>query len=316
MIFEHVNRLAARGHDVWVVNDGPNTPGWYGKLDAIVVPRKKFIEWAAPMDVVVATGCSTAYWASTIPSARYYYFIQMMEHVFFSEGSSQYRLALASYSHAHEQGFKLYTIAKWLSENLADEFGIEGTPVVPNGVNKEHFHQEFYSVMAEVPRYIVLEGDNRNPAKDTEGMAWAVGEVLRKEFGVEVWGYAAYRHGFTDKMDKFIVRPTYQQMRNLYSNAQFLLKTSHFEGRACAPVEAMSCGTATVRGIVHGDDDLINGFNCLRSGYEYDDVLHNARWFLGDKKLRRRLRKNCREYAASELDWDPIIDTIQDLYAS
>ena len=52
---------------------------------------------------------------------------------------------------------------------------------------------------------------------------------------------AVHRYYFVQMME-------HNQMRQLYSRALFLLKASRYEGRACAPVEAMSCGTTCARG--------------------------------------------------------------------
>jgi len=313
VIFEHVNGLVDRGHDVFIVNDGPNTPSWYGELKAPVVSLHVWLKTAAPVDVVVATGFSTAYWAHLVKGSRYYYFIQMMEHFFLSSGSQGHISAIESYSYAHKKGFTLLTIADWLGRELAAEHGVPGVPIIPNGVNKDHFYRE--SSRKDVPRYIMFEGDNRNPAKDTEGIAWRVGTELRDKFNVELWGYAAYRHSFSDKMNKLILVPSYSEMRNLYTDALFLLKASHWEGRACAPVEAMCCGTPTVRGILQGDDDLRNGYNCLRSSYSYEAVLHNATCMLNDVKLRNQLSRNCLRYAKKHLEWEPIIERLEGIYA-
>jgi hypothetical protein len=47
-------------------------------------------------------------------------------------------------------------------------------------------------------------------------------------------------------------------------------------------MEGSPGGTVTARALVQGDDDLVDGYNCLRVGYDYDALLEAARRLLGD----------------------------------
>lgn len=311
VILEHCTRLKARGHDVTIINPSGNSPvlwEWYGPMDVPVVQNLQLQREG--FDVCVATGGSTVYWAKRVQAKRYCYFIQMMEHLFFRPNTSGYQVHYQSYHLARSLGMQPITIAEWLRERLSSEFNMGTDPVViPNGVNRGHFHPE-----GKKQNYVLVEGDDRNQAKDIEGISWAVAQHLRQKYDVAIYGYAALEHKYVDVMDEFFLRPSTAQIRRLYSGALFLLKASRLEGRACGPVEAMSCGTTTVRGIIHGDDDLIHGKNCLRVGYDLDAVTEQAEKLMEDNGLRARLEKGCRKYAKKSLNWDKIIDTLEVLY--
>lgn len=307
VIIEHVNRLAARGHSVVVVAPSAAPPSWI-KLDVPVVPRGGF-EQGEPFDVVVATGFQTVEWSLRIPARRRYYFVQMMEYEFFRPGATGHEIALNSYQVAKEHGLRVITIARWLQETMREVWGLDSV-IVPNGVNQEHFYPDGFKQAA-----ILVEGDKRNPAKDVEEIGWRVALKLREEHGVKLWGYAAASNPYMGQFDTFVFQPTTAQMRQMYSRAWFLLKASRYEGRACAPVEAMACGTTCARAIIRGDDDLINGSNCVLTRYNYDDLLEAGRMLVQDKKLRARLAHNALVYARDCLRWPDVIDKLEELYS-
>jgi len=309
VIFEHCTRLKARGHDVTIINPSGNSPTlweWYGPMDVPVVRNVQLQN--NEFDVCVATGASTVYWAKKVQAKRYFYFVQMMEHRFSQNNTQGYHHSEQSYMLARQQGMTVITIANWLQEELKERFGI-AAEVLPNGVNQKHFYPD-----GKKQNYILVEGDDRNQAKDVEGISWAVAELLRQKYGIALYGYAALEHKYIDGMDEFFLRPDVDQMRKLYSGALFLLKASRLEGRACAPVEAMCCGTATARGIISGDDDLIHGENCLRVGYDLRAVIEQAERMIEDDGLRTKLERGCKKYAKHHLQWDKIVDRLEEMY--
>ena len=308
VLVEHCNRLAARGHDVALVAPRPEDPRWI-KVDVPVIPIQA-LQGARPLDAVVATGFQTVEWSLQVPAQRRYYFVQMMEHAFFAQGGEAFQKARDSYQLAAAQGFRVITIANWLRRALYDGWRIDAD-IVPNGVNQEHFYPDR---PAERANAILVEGDDRNPAKDTEHISWRVALELRQLYGVELWGYSAINHPFIQEMDRHVLVPTTEQMRQMYSSCLFLLKASQYEGRACAPVEAMSCGTTCVRGIVEGDDDLHHGINCLLAGYNYNDVLSAAQQMMEDEIMRHNLEVGCLQYAEHCLQWDDKIDALEAIY--
>jgi len=304
VIVEHANRLAARGHTVVVAAQLAVPPRWI-KLDVPVVSWGG-LEQGEPFDIVVATGFQTVEWSLRIPARQRYYFVQMMEHEFFQPGTTGHQTARNSYQMAKEHGLRVVTIARWLQETMQAEWGLDSV-IVPNGVNQEHFYPDGFKQAA-----ILVEGDKRNPAKDVEEIGWRVALKLREEYGVKLWGYAASSNPYMEQFDAFVLRPTTTQMRQMYSRAWFLLKASRYEGRACAPVEAMACGTACARAIIRGDDDLIDGSNCLHTGYDYDELLQAGRALVQDKKLRARLAHNALDYARKRLRWPDVIDKLEE----
>ena len=98
-----------------------------------------------------------------------------------------------------------------------------------------------------------------------------------------------------------------------------MLKCTKYDARSCAPVEAMKCGTPTVRAIDKGDDDLINLQNCLKSKYTggYDEILHNVTVLanVAAADLRYSLSENGLKYAKESLNWSRWSDELEKIFA-
>jgi glycosyltransferase involved in cell wall biosynthesis len=314
VIFEHVNRLVERGHNVVVAAPGVQKPRWMD-LNAPIAPFALFHN-VKPFDAVVATGYQTVDLALKMPvklrrqKPCRYYFVQMMEHEFFDPRTKNYAAAQASYALAKDWGFQVVTIARWLKDTMEALWELPSI-VIGNGVNREDFYPD-----GDKQHAILVEGDARNRAKDIEEIGWRVAMQLREEFGVKLWGFAAAPNPYISEFDHFQMRPTTAQMRQMYSRALFLLKASRYEGRACAPVEAMACGTTSTVAIVKGSDDLIGGRNCLRVGYDYRKLLAAGRKLLTkNNALVHKLTIAALAYADEHLAWDPIIDRLEAIYA-
>lgn len=313
VVVEHANGLAARGHTVFIATPvKERRPKW---IDVNVPLISVSDAFRIPFDVAVATGHETVKHVIGISAKRKFYFVQMMEYMFYSSTSDNgYIAAMQSYSEAKDHGLQFITIAEWLRKILEGKFGVAST-VVPNGVDKQLFYPG-----AGKQNAILLEGDNRNPAKDTECIAWKVAKRLRQEFGVAVTAFAASRPPWVNDVDKFIFRPSSTQMRQLYSSARLILKVTHYEGRSLAPLEAMCCGTPTVRGIIEGDDDLIhwNGKThtgtAWRVGYNEEGVYEGAAYLLRNEGVLRQLTENVKIYAKDHLGWEPIIEKLERIY--
>ena len=310
ILIEHVNRLARRGHDISLVVPRVRRPDWI-TVD-VPVMSVQAAQKADSFDAVVATGYQTVNTASHISARRRFWFVQMAEWEFHKPDTTRYCKVLDTYPLAKKQNFHVITISRWVQQEMWQRWKIE-SEYVDNAVNRKDFYPDRPEGRLNA---ILIEGDARNCAKDVDGISWRVAKELRCKYGVELWGYAALHHDNASGFDKFLAHVNANQMREIYSQALFLLKASRFDARACAPVEAMACGTTCARAIIRGDDDLINDQNCLRTRYDYDDLLEAARRLMEDEALRRRLEENALAYADTYLRWNPIIDRLEKIYAA
>ena len=296
VLFEHANHLQARGHEVAIVSPVIATPTWFD-LRAPLISWREAQETA--WDVVVASSPETLGTAMRINGKSRVYFVQMMEHLFFHPGTKEYDLARDSYPKAHHEGFHFLTIAEWLQKELT-KWDIE-SEMICNGVNKDDFYPS-----RDKENYVLVEGDNRNYAKDVEELGWKAALALRDMYGVKVYGYSANPNNYMNRMDQFILKPSTAQMRDLYSGALFTIKASQFEGRSLAPLESLACGTPVVRAISFGDDDIQTDKNGIRTSYNYQELVMACVKMLTDSEYRRQQTNGALD-CGSCMNWEPLI---------
>ncbi len=64
--------------------------------------------------------------------------------------------------------------------------------------------------------------------------------------------------------------------------------------------------------INYGDDDLVSGFNCLKSIYRYSELLNNALHLLKNKQYRNDLAANGYQYLES-LKWEDVLKEVNEI---
>lgn len=306
VIVEHVNRLKKRGHDVMIASHQSGGMRWI-RCDVPMI-RPELLATAKAFDAVVATGWQTVEMARALPARKLFYFVQMMEDHFYTERSKAYFDAARSYVVAKDAGFRFVTIARWLQRTLRENCDVSSV-IVPNGINEDHFHPD-----GSKRDVILVEGDDRNPAKDVDHLSWRVALKLKERYGVELWGYAAVPNQYASQFDRFVLRPTTTQMRMMYSAAKLMVKASRYEGRSLAPLEAFACGTTCARALIEGDDDLVDGQNCRRTPYIHEKLYLAADQLMSDSKKLALLTAAASSYAKRNLQWEPIIDTLEAIY--
>ena len=137
-VFEHLNGLADRGHDValWTL-EGP--PDWF----ALRCPVRTFTDYdelaaaLAPLDAIkVATWWNTAtpVWRASVVHGIPAYFVQDIETSYYPDAPGRRHEVLNTY----RPEFRFLTISGWNRDRLS-ELGLHAE-LVPPGVDLETFH--------------------------------------------------------------------------------------------------------------------------------------------------------------------------------
>jgi hypothetical protein len=191
----------------------------------------------------------------------------------------------------------LIAISKW-NIDFINKLGRTGkTFYIGNGVNLNDFH---VSNKPKDGKTVLVEAwECNNGAKDIDYIAPKVAAKLRNE-GYYILAYSALPlKTYSDVPHEYYYKPSLEKINELYERATILIKASRYDARSCSPVEAYVKGTVTARAIIEGDDDLINEVNCLKCGYNAEDLYKNAKRLLTDPELRQRLAT-----AGMQLDWN------------
>lgn len=239
---------------------------------------------------------------------RVFLHLQMLEHLFRPDNAPWVARCLAMYQSPHP----LFSISSWNIRDLRALHGRTGETIyVGNGVNLDHFPLEHGERRDKRPTVLVEGWEAYNPTKDVDRLAPRVVRQLRED-GCRILAYGGVPlKTETDVPHEYHCRPSLPVLNGLYARAHILVKATRYDARSCAPMEAMTKGTPTVRAIIEGDDDLEHGVNCLRVPYDGDQLLQEARRLLRDAALRERLGRAGHAHLKAN-SWDRWVKFISD----
>jgi GT2 family glycosyltransferase len=301
-IFEHLNRLAARGHDVSLYTLG-DPPEWF-PLD---VPVHSFADYDALGDALaqvdaikVATWWMTAaaVWRASIPRGIPVYFVQDIETSYYPDHERARHAVLDSY----RPEFRYMTISSWNRERL-HELDLDAELIAP-GIDLENFRPR-----ADVARRedMVLAIGRTNPLKNLP-LTLAAWRTLKPRpelclFGIEP--------ELARENVRYVDTPSDEQVNELFCQATVFVQTSVHEGFALPPLEAMATGAAVVCTDAHGNRDFcVDGVNCLMPEANPAAVAAALQRLLDDPQLRAELGRAGID-TAQAYAWDRRIDALE-----
>ena len=308
VVFEHLNGLAARGHDcaLYTLN-GP--PDWFD-LD---VPVRSFASYEglssalAEQDAIkVATWWNTAsaVWRASVTRGVPVYFVQDIETSYYPGQQRMHDTVLASY----REEFRYLTTSNWVAERLR-ELNLSPSIVAP-GVSLETFHD----LGRERSDGAVISLGRSQPLKNLDLTidAWKSIPNGRPElwlFGIEP--ELAERHGA-----RYFTAPSDAEVNELLNTATALVQPSRHEGFCLPLLEAMAAGAPVVCTDAHGNRDFCrDGENCVMAEADPASVRSALERVLSDAELRRRLTDEGRRTAAS-YGWEGRIDELERFFES
>ena len=303
-IFEHLNRLLDRGHEVALYTLG-DEPDWF-PLRAPVHSFEfydELIEELAGLDAIkVATWWNTAapVWLASVVRGIPVYFVQDIETSYYPDDESVRHAVLDSY----RPEFHFMTISSWNRERLR-ELGLEAE-LIPPGIDLETFRA---LPGRERRTDMVLALGRTNPLKNLPLTidAWRALPAPRPElrlFGIEP--ELAAEDGIT-----YVESPSDERVNELFNEATVFIQTSTHEGFALPPLESMATGGAVVCTDAHGNRDFcVDGGNCLMPEPDVGSVSDALRRLLEDPELRRRLGE-AGVQTAQDYAWELRIDALE-----
>jgi hypothetical protein len=310
VLVEHCNWLASFGHEVTMQNFGEGlTKPWLKISDKVEYLSGSVIH--DEYDVIVA---GTPPLANRLNAAKVgakkFFFLQMAEHLF-SKGNKAYN---AECFKSYKVPFPIIGISRWV-EYVVRENGRGSLPMyyTGNGVGEEFWD----NAKKPLQMTILVEGwETYGDAKDVNRMAPKLAKRLKEEYGCRIIAYSQFPLTYLKEVpDEYYQVPSAEKIVELNQQAHIMLKASVYDARSCAPVEAMACGAVPVRAILHGDDDLLHDYNCLRSAYGDEDAFYNnAKRIIEDENLRFRLKTYGNSYRNDVMDWKDIINDIESIF--
>jgi GT2 family glycosyltransferase/glycosyltransferase involved in cell wall biosynthesis len=306
-IFEHLNRLAARGHDVSLYTLG-DRPEWF----ELRVPVRSFPDYdslsralAEVEAIKVATWWMTAaaVWRASVPRGIPVYFVQDIETSYYPDHEHARHAVLDSY----RPEFRYMTISRWNRDRLR-ELGLDAE-LIPPGIDLQTFRPR-----AEVARRadMLLALGRSNPLKNLP-LTLAAWKRLAEPcpelclFGVEPEVAAGTGARYVDAPDD-------EQVNELFCEATVFVQTSIHEGFALPPLEAMATGAAVVCTDAHGNRDFcVDTVNCLMPEPRPKAVATAIARLLADPELCAQLGSAGR-WTAQGYAWELRIDALEQFF--
>jgi len=303
IVFEHVNRLADRGHDVAVYTLA-EPPDWF----ALRAPVRTFADYGALVTdlsghdaIKVATwwNTATAVWRASLLRGRSVFFVQDIETSYYP---GQFKLQ-ASVMSVYRPEFHYMTTSGWIQQQLL-ELGLHAA-LVPCAVDLDIYRP------ADGPRRedMVLALGRSNPLKNLPltHRAWLALEQPRPElclFGIEP--QLGEQLGA-----RYVERPTDQAVNELLNQATIFVQTSVHEGFSLPSLEAMATGAAVLCTDADGNRDFCHdGENCLIVEPSIQAVTAAMRRLLDDPRLRAELGAAARR-TALRYGWAQTTDALE-----
>ena len=307
-IFEHLNRLAARGHDVSLYTLGRD-PEWFD----LEVPTRTFADYEALVDALapleaikVATWWKTArpVWLASVLHGIPVYFVQDIETSYYPDDEGTRLSVLASY----QTEFRYLTISTWIGDRL-QELGVEAQ-LVPPGVDLATFHPR-EGVARREDMLLAAGRSHRLKNLPLTLAAWHALDEPRPElrlFGAEP--ELANEPGVVYERT-----PPDNRLGELFCEASVFVQTSTHEGFCLPILEAMASGTPVVCTDADGNRDFcVDGENCLMVADRSEDVAAAVTRLLTDPALAKRLAA-AGTRTAGEYAWESRIDELERFFS-
>jgi glycosyltransferase involved in cell wall biosynthesis len=303
-IFEHLNRLQERGHEVALYTLG-GEPDWF----PLRVPVRSFefydelIEELAELDAIkVATWWNTAapVWRASVLRGIPVYFVQDIETSYYPDDESVRHAVIESY----RPEFRYMTICNWNRERLG-ELGLDAQ-LIPPGIDLDTFRP----LPARRRRDdMVLALGRTNPLKNLP-LTLAAWRALSPSPELCLFGTEPDAAG-GERGIRYVEAPSDEGVNELFNEATVFVQTSTHEGFALPPLEAMATGGAVVCTDADGNRDFcVDGENCLMPEPTVEAVSGAMARLLADRELRERLGRAGVATAAGYA-WERRIDALE-----
>jgi glycosyltransferase involved in cell wall biosynthesis len=339
VVYEHANRLVARGHEVSVVQPRRlkylppaekttayyRARGWVDRLRMMVV--KPTMYWQ-PVDKRVKSLFVPSSDASHIPDAD----------AIFATGWHTVRSVLECPKTKGEKFYLIQHYEKWMGpkdlvdetwraplhkavvskwlEEVGRELGCRDIAYVPNAIDHTRYRL-VRPIEGRRPR--VAMAFSKTPFKGGADGIEALSIARQKYPGLEVvlFGQTSLRPRIPQWIEYHCNPPQDFIIREIYNQSSIFLCSSWSEGYALPPAEAAACGCAVVATDNGGIRDYIeHGITGLLSApKDPESLAENLCLLLGNDNLRIQMANACRNFVAG-LSWERSTSLLEDLLRS
>jgi GT2 family glycosyltransferase len=308
MVFEHLNKLQERGHEVELYSLGKD-PEWFD----LKVPHRSFksyedlCEKLAKQDAIkVATWWETGKWVwlGSINKGVPVFYVQDVEDSYYKDDKVMRDTVIAGY----KPEFNYLTISINNQETLS-KLGRDSTNITC-GIDAKTFFVEKNTKREDD----VLIAIGRKHYLKNFAMTFKAWKNMKDKPKLTLFGYEP------DVVEKdplitYHYIPTDEAINTMLNKATVFVQSSKHEGFCLPPLEAMAAGVPVIMTDSNGNRDFMEpGKNCILVEQDNSKQLTiELERLFKDKKLQEKLRKNGFKTAA-EYDWPVIINKLEMFY--
>lgn len=309
VILKHCAILKKHGAQVFVINSDYPSDNIINNDGEIEVISNAKNEIDAKIDMMVASLWTTLdYVLKYSKVGKRAYLVQNFEVDFMKYGDFGKLIANSTYTH---DDVEYITISKWCQDWLEKKYQRK-VSYIPNGIKVEQFPYKERSFSGKLK--VLIEGNSDDYYKNVDESFKIVEKLDKEKYEIHFLSY----QGEPKKwyyVDKFMHRVPYDQVGQVYQDADILIKSSILESFSYPPLEMMATGGVCIVVPNEGNVEYLkDNENCLF--YErgnINEAVEKINKINKDKKLREKLINNGKKVVQSR-NWDKIEKQIVDVY--
>lgn len=310
VVIKHCNILRNNGIDVTIISMSDDDENIINKDGEIIVISYHRHSFHGLFRKCVATLWSTTNFLNSYSKIKEkYYLVQNFETRFYEPGNEMRIWANLTYNYFSDINY--ITISKWCESWLEHKFK-KKVGFAPNGIDLSLFKYKERTFKGKVR--VLVEGNSNDYYKNVDESFKITNLLDPSKF--EVW-YLSYSGKPKEwyRVDKFLNKVPYDEVGQIYSECDILLKSSLLESFSYPPLEMMATGGIAIVSPNEGNIEYLRHLeNCLL--YEkgnIDDALRMFDMICGDQSLRSEIIDNGVRTAAQR-NWLAIEHEILELY--
>jgi len=303
-VYYQANELIARGHGVTVFSPvAEAAEGFPLKAQFRTIPAPSAA--AEQFDVLVHVR-EMYRMPGAICARRNFLLLQDKDHLLVS-GAKRSAL-LRDYA---DPSLNILAVSEWLAQFVREKCANNNVQIIGNGVDAGRYFPD--EVRRERMR-LLIEGDFPDPMRNVIE-AIEVANRVRQHQRVQIWALGRRFATPGKTVDAVFENASEDQIPGIYRQCDLLIKTAIIEGFGRPFLEAMACGcvpaTYASGGLAefcrHDENSLVTGVGNVSLL-----VWHILR-FLGDERLRDRLRANAIQTARS-MPWSRVAEKLESAF--
>ncbi len=330
VVFEHANRLAARGHNVeiWTLNPFNDELPFPITVPVKYVPcdfdnsRQKLIGFnpnsiqTLEPDIYVACSFPVAYGCNIFPKARSFWFMQHDETISFLDSASPTELAADTFEQALQLPLTILCNSSWVESEVHKKYQVQAT-VIPMGIDRTQFLPSRPSIdNGQHPTVLAIyNGQIWKGLKDLY-YALALLSTIKPDLKLLLISALPIEDMISDEHVDVLLSPSQDALKHIYASADVFVSSSWAEGFGLPGLEALACGIPLVTTDSGGIREyaVSNETAVIVPPRDPRALAEGIAKALDDKDLRKRLIENGL-VKASEFGWDKTIDKLEGIFS-